>query len=256
VSQTGPGEKVSVSREDQRNHLARHEPATPIRDADAARHVYIDSVAAVYIGSTNSYVVSGDEKHRGTEMFLQGLKDSVKPRDALEEMLVNMAAATYARFMRLNKRAAEQDTRDNVAVVNHAADQAANAFRKLMLGLTEYRRPRGMKVFAPHANVGQYQQVNYQDGNAQDGNGSNEQGLSREREPVPPLPVLSGGFGCTASRSTPPSAVDAQRGPAHAPGQSQGVHERAEARPIQRGARRRAKGCAGGPSRAQPRKAS
>ena len=53
--------------------IAPPERPTAAWDADAAKSVYIDSVAAIYIGSTYSYVITGDEEHRSTELFLQGL---------------------------------------------------------------------------------------------------------------------------------------------------------------------------------------
>ena len=58
MSENARSEEVSVSPEDQGTGLVRPEPPTPVWDAGAAQRIYDDSVAAIYIGTTNSYVIA------------------------------------------------------------------------------------------------------------------------------------------------------------------------------------------------------
>ena len=75
------------------------------------------------------------------EAFIAAMKESVQPRDAVEETLLVQLAWTHARLGRLSRLAADQTATANVRVVNDACDRAANSFRRMMLALAEYRRP-------------------------------------------------------------------------------------------------------------------
>jgi hypothetical protein len=60
-------------------------------------------------------------------LFVEAIKESVQPRDAIEEMLVLQMAWTHARLARLSAIASQQTQTKNVQVLNDACDRAAKS---------------------------------------------------------------------------------------------------------------------------------
>ena len=191
------------------------------------------------------------------EAFLGELARSVKPRDAVEEMLVIQMAFVHQRVANLSLKAAEQELTRNVAVVNHALDQACNTFRRQMLALTEYRRRPQPNVFAPirNANVAKQQVVQVRGGadeDSQHGFGANELG-SRQAAPAA-LPAVGRGPGVPAGVGAAAAAVGAEHGPADGAGEGAVAAERAGARRAHGGTPgRAARAERGGPAGARRR---
>lgn len=113
------------------------------------------------------------------ETFIASIRESVQPRDAIEEMLVVQMAWTHARLARLSSIANNQEQRRNVLIVHDACDRTANTFRRQMLTLADYRRPAQPNNFMAirQANVANQQVVqNVESPNGPDEKASNEQG--------------------------------------------------------------------------------
>lgn len=112
--------------------------------------------------------------------FLRMIRDSVKPRDALEELLCVQMAWTHARLARLNVYVASEKTFKGLKIFNEAADGAANTYRRQLLALNDYRNLRRANAFTAikQANIAQ-QQVIQQNQNEKSENtkSTNEQGL-------------------------------------------------------------------------------
>lgn len=105
---------------------------------------------------------------------------AMKASDPLEEMLVAQALWTHARVARLNNLAITQTDRENLRIVNEAADRATNTFRRVMLALAEYRRPpRAGDSFTAikQANIANQQVIQNHEIKESE-NATNEQGCS------------------------------------------------------------------------------
>jgi hypothetical protein len=205
------------------------DPASRRRDIS---NIYINDIGANIIASQlESFVSYRDEQdqqlaRKGAETFVAGLKESVQPRDAIENMLMMQMAWTHARLAKLSAIAHNQKETNNVRIVNEACDRAASTFRRQMLTLSEYRRPPRSDAFYAirQANVANQQVVaNGSDPIPQHENRSNELGSS----PLPP----------DAPRPCRPAAVgpDAhpmglEHRPKDAGGKAAIQHERPEAR--------------------------
>jgi len=217
--------------------------AIAVADPAGAAAVYLDVLGEIALANLNEWAVKG-ARREGAQMFVTALKASVKPRDAIEEMLVLQMAFTHARMTRLSVVAMEQDRTRNVQVVNDACDRAANTFRRQMLALAEYRRPPRPQIFAPirQANVAQLQQVqNGEARNLENENITNELGCVLPAA-APALPSLGGGLGVTACVRAAPVPVAEEHGPANASGEGEVADERA----LPRRAKRRSRGGAAG----------
>lgn len=91
----------------------------------------------------------------GAPALMQDLTDSIKPRDIIEQMLVHHTAWAHARTAHLSLLTVQATQLESIDRLSVATERASNTFRKLMLGLAEYRRsPR------PPANVTSIQQAN------------------------------------------------------------------------------------------------
>src|SRR5450432_232553 len=66
----------------------------------------------------------------------------MEPRDPVEEMLVAQMVWMHGRVVQLTRIASAQKNLEWSALMNEQADRAANLFRRQMLALAEYRRPR------------------------------------------------------------------------------------------------------------------
>jgi hypothetical protein len=172
------------------------------------KDVFLDQVAAnVFSVQMHPFVQERDNQValRSAEAFVAALKESMQPRDALEEMLVLQMAWTHARIANLSRIAPRQTDANNVRVVNDACDRAANTFRRMMLALAEYRRPPRADHFVAikQANVANQQVVQNvaspnQAPDCKRPNASNEQGSPS------PLPTLE-------SRAAVPAAVGGKK---------------------------------------------
>jgi hypothetical protein len=201
-------------------------PRDPGAQRDAIKDAYINVLGASVLGvQTRAYV--HDESGRTAETFLASLRESVRPRDAVEEMLLVELAWTHARIASLSAMAVQQTQTVNVKVVNEACDRAANTFRRLMLALADYRRPRPAPSFVAikQANLANQQVVqNAQSPEFEIGFRSNEQGSA------PALPPVAEWAEFPAGGRPEEQAVAAQHRPQDDGGQGKEQAERAEAR--------------------------
>jgi hypothetical protein len=84
-----------------------------------------------------------------------------KPRDPIEEMLIAQMIWIHARVANLTSHATSQHNLKWYALMGEQAERAANLFRRQMLALAEYRRPRGRSFTAiRQANIAGQQVVN------------------------------------------------------------------------------------------------
>jgi hypothetical protein len=216
---------------DQRQRRVRL-PADPAAQRQAVRDLFVNTVGAnVLSKQLQPFVSSADGKTdpAAAEMFVQAIRESVQPRDALEEMLVVQMAWTHARLSRLSAIASDQERRANVQVVHDACDRAANTFRRQMLTLAEYRRPApaGSFVAIKQANLANQQVV--QNVECPNRIASNEQG------PAPAaLPPVTKRFELSEDNGAAKQAVAAEHRPQDARGEGSIQAERDKARRAQR----------------------
>jgi hypothetical protein len=175
-------------------------PSDPAGQYRMAKDIYLSMVGANVIAGQMQYFVTTEGSkpdYRSAAMFVAGLKETIQPRDAIEEMLLMQMAWTHARLARLSEIAHQQTATSNVRIVNDACDRAAGTFRPQMLALAEYRRPPRTDVFAvvKQLNAAQQQLVhNAQTENTAKPDASNELGSS----PATALPTHAEGSDCAA----------------------------------------------------------
>jgi hypothetical protein len=206
--------------------------ADPMAQREEIKHVFVNVVGGQIFAALLKPYVSfgprGDDGHLATKAakdFVSALKDSIRPRDVIEEMLIMQMAWTHARLARLVDRAPLQENRENVRIVHDACDRAAATFRRQMLALAEYRRPPRTDAFVAihQANLANQQVVN----NAQTPNtagtvASNELGLP----PAKALPPDAGGAEIASRVGTAECPLAVEHRPA--------VEQRQEPEPLQR----------------------
>jgi hypothetical protein len=110
----------------------------------------------------------------------------MNPRDPAEDMLVAQLVLTHARVLRLTEAALRQETIGAACRLHEYADRATNTYRRLLLGLAEYRRPARSGDTPPpikQANIAGQQVVNNY------GNATREQGSAREPAAPSALPA-------------------------------------------------------------------
>ena len=204
---------------------------TPDELSRQAKDIHLSAVGSIAIGAIADVLgfVKAPDSATATTLggwFLNELYRSIKPSNAIEEMLIVQMALVHQRIVNLSVKAADQVHRQNVAVVNHALDQACNTFRKQMLALNEYRRARPPK---PAAEEQDYQHES----------GSNE--LGSEAAPAQAaLPALTDGIAVPPHVGASPSALAMEHGPANGSGEVSLKAQRAKARGVQPLAPRRA----------------
>lgn len=201
-----------------------------------AKYVFLDLVGGKVIKAQTGWALSDNTIGMVRDAYVEALRESVKPRDAIEEMLVLQAAWTHARLAHLSKLSADQTSTTNVRVVNEACDRAANTFRRQMLALAEYRRPPRSDAFVAirQANLANQQVVhNAENQKSECANPSNEQGLLPHAPAA--LPAYPGGTGVAPADGGAGAAVDEQHGTADRSGQGAVEAQRAEARRAERG---------------------
>jgi hypothetical protein len=184
-------------------------------------------------------------KAYATAYVAQVLQDA---RDPLEEMLLQQMVWTHSRAAWLTTQANKVDNIKQLRAFSDAADHASNTFRRLMLGLSEYRNPRREGGFtAIHQLNAAAQQVVQNCGTPPNPENQNGKPSNEKEKPdgAPALPAYPGRPGVpTADHSVGEAlAVDARAGDAAGQGAEQ--PQRSEARAAGRGGDRRAAG--GGP---------
>jgi hypothetical protein len=199
-------------------------PIDPAAQRQAIKEVFLNVVGANVLSAQLRPFVSDDANptsSKGAELFIEAIRESVQPRDAIEEMLVVQMAWTHARLARLSAIAHNQEQRGNVQVVHDACDRAANTFRRQMLALAEYRRPPRQDAFVAirQANVSGQQVVqNFTNAGAKGTIDANEQGCGLPQA----VPALSAGAASPAGVGVPQPAVAVEHGTQVQCGQGQG----------------------------------
>lgn len=153
-----------------------------------------------------SHISKDTELHEAHLAYVVDLINSIKPRDALEQMLLMQALWTHARLAHLSVLANQQTHTISVKTINEACDRAANTFRRQMLALSEYRSPKHGDTFMAikQANVAQQQVITH--GKNSHPISSNEQGFA----PAPALPPHPERTGITARVSSSKQAMAVQ----------------------------------------------
>lgn len=185
-------------------------PIDRVAQQAAIRDVFVNAVGAnVLSKQMRGFVSDGEGKTNPSiaQLFFESIRESVQPRDALEEMLLVQMAWTHARLARLSAIATDQEQRANVQIVHDACDRAANTFRRQMLTLAEYRRPPqpGNFVAIKQANLANQQVV--QNVESQNAIASNEQGSA------PALPPVKQGFDFPSDNGGTKQALAAEHRP-------------------------------------------
>lgn len=142
-------------------------------DKPAADRVDHGATVAFNLYRWQMQAIGGDDLADSANRHAIELVKRMKPRDPLEEMLVQQCLWTHARVARLSHLATVQTQAENLKTLNDAADRAANTYRRLMLALAGYRNPRrdSINVVAGQANVAE-KQVNI--------TATNEKGIEHE----------------------------------------------------------------------------
>jgi hypothetical protein len=206
-------------------------PADAAEYRQAVRNAFVNVVGAhVFSSQMQGLITENDGKVtlNTAERFVEAIRESVQPRDAIEEMLVVQMAWTHARLARLSSIAHNQEHRGNVRVVHDACDRAANTFRRQMLSLADYRRPAQPASFVAikQANLANQQVVqNVESPNLQNTNPSNEQGSAPA-----PLPPVAEGIEFPTGNGAEKQAVAAEHRPQDGSGEGAIQAERDEAR--------------------------
>ena len=180
-------------------------------------------------------VVDSDAFAKSALRHMMGVYLEAGPRDPFEQMLLSQMVQTHARLMHLNLMAPQQKNLKWFALMNEAADRAANTFRRQVLALAEYRRPpRPAQSFTAigQANIAAQQVVqNQNQGNPANENATNEQGCDPgQREAAPALPPDAGGPGGAAAVGGRGPSVGVEHRPSDVRRQGPGADERAAAR--------------------------
>jgi hypothetical protein len=197
-----------------------------------AKDIYLSMVGANVIADQMQYFVTTEGStpdYRSAAIFVAGIKESVQPRDAIEEMLLMQMAWTHARLARLSGIAHQQTATSNVRIVNDACDRAASTFRRQMLALAEYRRPARTDAFTvvKQLNAAQQQLVhNAQAENTAKPVASNELGSSTPAA----LPPHAEGSDLAARVGPPKQAVGVEYRTQDEGGEGPRQQERPQAR--------------------------
>lgn len=163
-------------------------------DPKLAKQVHINVMtSAVHthgLSKRISRMISGVDLGQTSDGFVEHVFNEMNPRDPAEEMLVSQLVIAHTRAMHLADLAMSQTNLDQIRIINEYTDRAANTYRRLMLALDEYRRPRrGGDNYTQiqQANIANQQIVDNRE-ITNDKNTTNEQG-SRSRPVNAALPV-------------------------------------------------------------------
>jgi hypothetical protein len=211
-------------------------PADPAAQRQAVKDAFLNVVGgSVLSAQLKPFVTAASEEEaaRSAELFVEAVRESVQPRDALEEMLVVQMAWAHARLARLSAIAHNQEQRGNVQVVHDACDRAANTFRRQMLALAEYRRPAqpGSFVAIRQANVANQQVVqNVENHTASSPNFRNPAASNEQGSATPALPPVAEGVEIPAGGGEAEQTVAGQHRPQDTRGKGPIETERSQAR--------------------------
>ena len=223
--------------------LARREPEVQReQEAEFARMVHGPITGSLVYTAVSKHLQQCAAFEETAQQFTADFIERVAPRDPLEELLALQMLYTHGRVGYLSTQATQQRDPKKVKVYHEAADGASNTFRKLMLGLAQYRRPpRGGDTFMAirQANVAEQQVVQNQAG-------ARPRGVTHVCEPEPigrarpapqaPLPALAGGAGVAEDVGAAAPAVGDEHGAPNRGRQGPGEDERVPARgPVRRG---------------------
>ena len=215
----------------------------PRTSGSARRQVHVETpVGAVYREQIGRAFRDPSDTFQDTAVeYAAEMLRRMNCRDALEEMLVGQALLTHARLLRLTQRAARAKSYDEVQKMSHACDLASNTYRRLMLGLSDYRRPASTSSFTAvrQANIAGQQLIQNSEISGRQ-KATNELGGEHGQDP-PLLPADAPGPAITTSVSPAHEALDQVNRPPHTRGQGPLIPERRQARPaVRRGNRTKA----------------
>ena len=115
-------------------------------DPDVAKYIHINVMtSAVHTNGLAHRIepmINGVDIGQTSDGFVEHVFNGMNPRDPVEEMLVSQIVLAHTRAMHLADMAMSQTKLDQIRIINEYADKAANTYRRLMLSLDEYRRPR------------------------------------------------------------------------------------------------------------------
>lgn len=156
----------------------------------AARHALHGSILTGGIYHSLLHYLVNDVWGSGTSLSNSTTATSVlaagdflrmmKPRDAMEELLLSQVLWTHGRIALLTNAMAYKRDVDDLARLGEMIERASNTFRRQMLTLAEYRRPaavRGPVTSIEQANIAG-QQIIMNQGAKENENTTNEQGCS------------------------------------------------------------------------------
>ena len=163
-------------------------------------------------------------------VHMRKLQDELKPRDAIEEMLIEQLAVTHARVVKLSAQALIQKNEAWYRTLSEACDRAASTFRRLTVAFREYREPRRTTVMAiQQANLANQQVVQQISGPAEDNHARAT------------LPTVAARPAITSGDDSQESAMGALDRSADSRGEEPVEHERVQTRAAIRDVRRRGK---------------
>jgi hypothetical protein len=184
-----------------------------VQDAETEKLRY--SIQSVH--SLASIVTKG-ESLMGAASYLGELRGALRPRDAIEEMLVDQIAITHARVVKLSFQSLVQRNETWYRTISEACDRAASTFRRLVVTFRDYREPRRTTVMAiQQANLANQQVV-------QQISGKESSDVSETLPPVTKRPAI------TSGNDSMQSAVAAFDGSENRPGQESIESELVETR--------------------------
>jgi len=117
--------------------------------------------------------------------------DEMKCRDPLEEMLVQQALWTHARVAQLTMLAQSQTDIHSIRILNESCNRASNTYRRLLLALSEKRRPRRSRQFTAikQANMAAQQIVQSNSAGLNEEKTSNELGYNDAKPNETTIPI-------------------------------------------------------------------
>jgi len=126
------------------NSIALH--GSSPRDPKIGKQVHINIMtSAIHTNGLSNRIermIEGIDLAETSDGFVEHVFNSMGPRDPAEEMLISQPIIAHTRAMQLADLAMSRTDIDQIRIINEYADKAANTYRRLMLALDEYRRPR------------------------------------------------------------------------------------------------------------------
>ena len=157
-------------------HPLHPELSAPGTNSKQAHTIHAHGLPSAIYAQVISKLLGGRED-ADARLYARDAHERMAPKDPVEEMLVTQMILTHARVMHLTGLLGQQTTGEGVRTICEYTDRASNTYRRLMLALSEYRRPpRTGDTFAvvKQANIANQQVV--QNHEIQKQNATNEQG--------------------------------------------------------------------------------